>query len=427
MKKFLVLLASSAEWYEFTVYSFCAVYIGDAFFPELSSPFASFLAAFGAFAAGFLARPIGGLIFGYIGDKKSRTTALALAAFFMGVPTVGMALLPSYATIGIFAPLILVIFRISQGIAIGGQSSGSLVILVESESTMYGKSKAGVNFVTSAMGGVLLAIVSFQLIGYFIPEESMANGGWRILFAIAIILVIISFFIKHSKDEEEKPVASNIKLSSTILKNYKSIIFIFVLSFPGSVVAYFQITMLPNIVKQVLGKTNVNVSVLTTISIIVFLIACHISVRLTKYFSIKSVTTFGLILMLVLSLPIYQLYKMNNELLILFFVAMAIVFGVFYGNIMVIFAECLPKEIRYTAFALAYNVGYGVFGGLLPFVCFYLAGEISDYLAIAVIPVSALVGLYALHFLDPNKNNNNYTMKASESITLTPVTPHAHH
>ncbi|AXA32923.1 MFS transporter [Francisella adeliensis] len=404
MKKFLVLLASSAEWYEFTVYSFCAVYIGATFFPELSSPFASFLAAFGAFAAGFLARPIGGIIFGYIGDKKSRTTALALAAFFMGVPTVGMALLPSYATIGIFAPLILVAFRILQGIAIGGQYSGSVVILVEGENTIFGKARAGVSVVTSAFGGILLAIVSFQLIRYFIPDESMASGGWRILFAIAIILVILSFFIKHGKDEEEKPVTSDIKLRSMVLKNYKSIVYMLLLCFPGAVVAYFQITILPNIIKQVLGHTDVNVAILTTISIIVFIITCNLAARLTKYFSIKSITAFGLMLMLVLSLPMYQLYKMNSELLILFFIVMGAIFGIFYGNIMVLFTECLPKEIRYTAFALAYNIGFGIFGGLLPFVCFYLANEFSDYFAVGVISVSALVGLFALYFLDPQKN-----------------------
>lgn len=403
MKKFLVLLASSAEWYEFTVYSFCAVYIGAAFFPELSSPFASFLAAFGAFAAGFLARPIGGIIFGYIGDKKSRSMALALAAFFMGVPTVGMALLPSYETIGIFAPLILVAFRILQGIAIGGQYSGSVVILVEGEKTMYGKAKAGVNVVTSAFGGILLAIVSFQFIRYFIPEESMANGGWRILFAIAIILVILSFFIKHGKNEEEKPAASGVKLSSMVLKNYKSIVYMLLLCFPGAVVAYFQITILPNIIKQVLGHTDVNVAILTTISIIVFIITCNLAARLTKYFSIKSITAFGLVLMLVLSLPIYQLYKMNSELLILFFVVMGAIFGIFYGNIMVLFTECLPKEIRYTAFALAYNIGFGIFGGLLPFVCFYLANEFSDYYAVGMISVSAMVGLLTLYLLEPKK------------------------
>lgn len=120
----------------------------------------------------------------------------------MGVPTVGMALLPSYATIGILAPLLLVAFRILQGIAIGGQYSGSVVILVEAESSLYAKAKAGVNVITSAFGGILMAIITFQVTRYLIPDETMANGGWRILLGIAIILVVLSFFIKHSGEQK---------------------------------------------------------------------------------------------------------------------------------------------------------------------------------------------------------------------------------
>ena len=171
MKKLLILIASSAEWYEFVIYSFCAVYIGQTFFP-FETPFSNFLAAFGAFAAGFLARPFGGLIFGYIGDRKSRSTALGWAAFFMGVPTVGIALLPSYASIGILAPLLLVALRILQGIAIGGQYTGSAVILIEAETTVVGKAKASANVIASAYVGMLLAVISFQAIKYFIPSRA---------------------------------------------------------------------------------------------------------------------------------------------------------------------------------------------------------------------------------------------------------------
>ncbi|MED7787930.1 MFS transporter [Francisella sp. 19X1-34] len=403
MKKFLVLLASTAEWYEFTVYSFCAVYIGEAFFPNLATPFASFLAAFGAFAAGFLARPFGGIIFGYIGDKKSRTTALAWAAFFMGFPTVGIALLPSYATIGILAPVLLVLFRILQGIALGGQYSGSIVILVEEEDTILGKAKATANVIATAFGGMLFAIISFQIIRYFIPSELMSNGGWRILFAIAIILIVMSFFIKHTGDSKSEVSSSQqVKLWHLIVKYWKSIVFMMLLCFPGAVVAYFQITILPNIIKQILGHKDVNVAILTTISLIVFIGSCALAARLTKFFNIKSITATGLVLMLLLPLPMYALYKYDNSLLILFFVIISAIFGLFYGNIMVIFTESFPKQIRYTGFALAYNIGFGIYGGLLPFVCFYLADHVSDYMAVGMICISAIVGLVTLYKLEPD-------------------------
>lgn len=401
MKKILVLIASSAEWYEFTVYSFCAVYIGNAFFPQLGSPFANFLAAFGAFAAGFLARPLGGLIFGYIGDKKSRSGALAWAAFFMGVPTVGIAILPTYSSIGIIAPILLVIFRILQGIAIGGQYSGSVVILVEAENTISAKAKAGASVITSAFGGMLLAILSFQIIKSFIPDDIMIAGGWRILFAIAIILVILAYFIKHSDHENKQSSNQNIKFAKLIIENYKSILFMFLLCFPGAVVAYFQITILPNIITQILKHKDVDIIILTAISIVVFILSCNLAASLIKYFNLKKIIATGLILIIILPLPMYALYKANSELLIVFFIAMGIIFGIFYGNIMVLFTECFPKSIRYTSFALAYNMGFGAFGGLLPFICFYLANEVSDFMAVSVISISAITGLLALKYLDP--------------------------
>lgn len=179
------------------------------------------------------------------------------------------------------------------------------------------------------------------------------------LFGIAIILVVLSFFIKHSGDEK-KTKKSDISLTKII----KALVYMILLCFSGAVVAYFQITILPNIIKQTLKQLDVNVAIFTTISIIMFIITCSIAARLTKYFKIKTITAFGLVLMVVLSLAMYALYKANNDLLIVFFVVMGR-YLVYFGNIMVLFTECLPKEIRYTGFALAYNIDFGVFGGLI--------------------------------------------------------------
>ncbi|MFT4694559.1 MAG: MHS family proline/betaine transporter-like MFS transporter [Francisella sp.] len=405
MKKLLILIASSAEWYEFVIYSFCAVYIGQTFFP-FETPFSNFLAAFGAFAAGFLARPFGGIIFGYIGDRKSRSTALGWAAFFMGIPTVGIALLPSYASIGILAPLMLVALRILQGIAIGGQYTGSAVILIEAETTVAGKAKASANVIASAYVGMLLAVVSFQAINYFIPEEFMAAGGWRILFGVAIVLVIMSFFIKKmNKDDDKKPqqAQNNISLRSLVIENKSAMFYMLLLCFPGAIVAYFLVTILPNILSEVLHDNTQNIPMMIIVGLLIFIAMFYVSAKLTKYFNIKTVMASGLVLMVILPLPMYHLYKLNTELLIVFFVTMSAIFGLFYGTILAIFAESFPKEIRYTGFALTYNIGFGIYGGLLPFVCFYLAKNISDYTAVSIICISAIVGLVALYMFEPVK------------------------
>ena len=324
----------------------------------------------------------------------------------MGVPTVGVALLPSYASIGILAPLMLVALRVIQGIAIGGQYTGSAVILIEAETTVAGKAKASASVIASAYVGMLLAVVSFQVIKYFIPEEFMAAGGWRILFGIAIILVVMSFFIKKmNKNEDKKPqqLQVNVSLKRLVIENRAAMLYMLLLCFPGAIVAYFLVTILPNILSEVLHDNTQNIPMMIIVGLPIFIAMFFVSARLTKYFNIKTVVASGSVLMVILPLPIYHLYNVNTELLILFFVLMSAVFSLFYGTILAIFAESFPKEIRYTGFALTYNIVFGIYGGLLPFVCFYLAKNISDYTAISIICLSAIVGLIALYMLEPAK------------------------
>ncbi len=208
----------------------------------------------------------------------------------MGVPTVGIALLPSYASIGILAPLMLVALRILQGIAIGGQYTGSAVILIEAETTVAGKATASANVIASAYVGMLLAVISFQAIKYFIPEEFMASGGWRILFAIAIVLVIMSFFIKRmNKDDDKKPKQSknNISLKRLVIENRAAMFYMLLLCFPGAIVAYFLVTILPNILSEVLHDNSQNIPLMIIVGLPIFIAMFFVSAKLTKYFNIK--------------------------------------------------------------------------------------------------------------------------------------------
>ena len=179
--------------------------------------------------------------------------------------------------------------------------------------------------------------------------------------------------------------------------------YILLLCFPGAIVAYFLVTILPNILSEVLHDNTQNIPMMIIVGLLIFIAMFYVSAKLTKYFNIKTVMASGLVLMVILPLPMYHLYKLNAELLIVFFVTMSAIFGLFYGTILAIFAESFPKEIRYTGFALTYNIGFGIYGWLLPFVCFYLAKNISDYTAVSIICISAIVGLVALYMFEPIK------------------------
>lgn len=208
-----------------------------------------------------------------------------------------------------------------------------------------------------------------------------------------------------NKNEDKKPqqLQVNVSLKRLVIENRAAMLYMLLLCFSGAIVAYFLVTILPNILSEVLHDNTQNIPMMLIVGLPIFIAMFFVSARLTKYFNIKTVVTSGLVLMVILPLPIYHLYNVNTELLILFFVLMSAVFSLFYGTILAIFAESFPKEIRYTGFALTYNIVFGIYGGLLPFVCFYLAKNISDYTAISIICLSAIVGLIALYMLEPAK------------------------
>lgn len=199
-----------------------------------------------------------------------------------------------------------------------------------------------------------------------------------------------------------KPQQKN-GLKTIIVENKASMLYMFLLCFPGAIVDYFLVTILPNILTQVLNDYSHHVPIVVMLGLPVFIGMFFVSAKLTKYFNIKTVVASGIVLMVILPLPMYYLYKLNTELLILFFVVMSTIFGLFYGTLLALFSESFPKEIRYTAFALTYNIGFGIYGALLPFVCFYLAKNISDYVAVTMICLSAVVGLFTLYTLEPAK------------------------
>ena len=227
------------------------------------------------------------------------------------------------------------------------------------------------------------------------------------MWSIACLMCLMSLMIKNFNKGEEPPKVplenANSGLKILLSQHKSSMAYMLMLCFPGAIVAYFLITILPNILTEVLHDGSQNIPAITVVGILVFVSMFYVSAHLTKYINIKKVIASGMILMVLTPLPLYYLYKIDSDYLIVFFVGMSAVFGLAYGIILSLFAESFPKEIRYTGFALTYNIGFGIYGGLLPFVCFYLAKNISDYAAVSMICISAIVGLIALYKFEPAK------------------------
>ena len=193
---------TSVEWYDFFLYATAAALVFPvAFFPE-STPTMGLILSFGTFAFGFIARPLGGIIFGHWGDKVGRKRTLVIALVLMGTASTLIGLLPTYAMIGITAPILLSILRFAQGLAIGGQWGGAMLLVTESAPDNQ-RGHYGAYAQAGAPVGVILANLAFILISSTVSEEFFMTWGWRIPFLASVVLIAISMYVQLNMEDTE--------------------------------------------------------------------------------------------------------------------------------------------------------------------------------------------------------------------------------
>lgn len=187
------------EWYDFYIYAFAAAIIFNKLFFQTSSPFISTMASFATFAIGLLVRPIGAIYFGNLGDKIGRKKSLVITLFLMGFAAIGIGLLPTYETAGILAPILLIMLRICQGLAVGGEWGGAVLIAAEHAPT--GRKTFFASFAQlGSPAGLILATLVFRLISN-LDDAELYSYGWRIPFLISIGLLIVGYIIRRSVNE----------------------------------------------------------------------------------------------------------------------------------------------------------------------------------------------------------------------------------
>ena len=192
-------IGTTIEWYDFYIYATAAALVfGKVFFPT-ADPFVSTMASFGTFAAGFLARPLGGVVFGHLGDRVGRKKALMATLVIMGVATVGIGLLPSYAMAGFWAPALLLLLRLAQGLAVGGEWGGA--VLMAGEHASQGRRTFAASFAQlGSPAGLILSLLAFRLLTG-LDETAFAGWGWRIPFLVSAVLLVVGYFIRVGVNE----------------------------------------------------------------------------------------------------------------------------------------------------------------------------------------------------------------------------------
>ncbi|MEU2184486.1 MFS transporter [Streptomyces thermolilacinus] len=405
-------LASAVEWYDYFVFGIAAALVlGDLYFPA-DNPSAGVLAAFATFAVGFLARPVGGVIAGHLGDKRGRKPMLVLALVLMGLATVGIGLLPTYETIGIAAPVLLVLLRVLQGVAVGAQWGGAMLMATE----YAPEGKRGLYGSLVQLGvpiGVVTANSVFLVAGSLTSDAEFASWGWRVPFVVGFLVLGLAWYI-HTRVEEtpdfkaaERALAEQEKGRprsplGTILRHHLGTVLLAGGSFAvNTATFYIVITGVLDYATRELGMERgavlmVSLCVsLTQLGLIPW--AASLSDRVGRL----RVYAFGAVGLLVWAVPMFLLIDTASLLWLAVGTFVASCFlSVMYGPQAALFAELFTAEMRYTGASLGYQISAVLGGGLAPFVMVLLLEATGTSMSVAAyIMVLAVVALASIGVL----------------------------
>ena len=412
------LAGTSIEWYDFFLYGAAAALIfPKAFFPE-ATPAMALILSFGTFAAGFIARPVGGIIFGHFGDRIGRKKTLIIALLLMGISSTLIGLLPTYAMIGIAAPVLLTLLRFAQGIAIGGQWGGAMLLVTESapadQRGYYGAfAQAG------APVGVILANLALIITSSLVSEEFFLTWGWRIPFIASVILIGISMYIQLNledtqsfkelqalKDEqlkEDKSAPKLIKVSPVLeaIRKYPKRIILAAGAFLSVQVTYYILIAF----LLTYGVTSANMS--RDDMLLAVLIASALQVPTQFIFASYSdrhgrrgIFMLGAILTGLWAFALFPLVDTGNFWLILMAMTIGFIFlGMMYGPQAAFFTELFSTEVRYSGASLGYQLGAIVGGAFAPVIAVTLWTEYSIFWVSVYIAFASLLALLSVLML----------------------------
>lgn len=373
-------IGTTIEFYDFYIYAFAAALVlGQLFFPS-ENPMLSTMAAFGSFAVGFIARPFAGMVFGHLGDRIGRKKMLLVTIVLMGVATTCIGLLPTYAQAGIWAPIGLVVLRLLQGISVGGEWGGA--VLMASEHAPKGRKVFFASFAQwGSPAGLLLALIAFRCISEM-EQDALMSWGWRIPFLMSGLLMIVGLAIRFgvpespefAKVKENDQTLANPVLE-VITKSWKTIIFAALAVTIGSGGFFFTNTFMITYVTQYQGiaKTTI-LNCLFLVTILQFLsqpCSALLAERLGEGRFLKWVAA----LCIVVPYPMFLLVQTGNLFYMTAGITLAVVLlAALYAVIAGYMAEAFEARVRYSGISIAYQLGSGLTGGLTPMVGTFLAG-----------------------------------------------------
>ena len=360
------------EWFDFGIYGYFAAIIGRQFFTA-ENPAVSLLASFGVFAVGFLGRPLGGVVFGHIGDRMGRRTAVISSVMMMILPTLLMSILPTYAQIGLLAPVGLILLRLLQGLAVGGEYTTSMVLLVESAQPSR-RGLLGSYTPLGSVGGMLLgSLVGAGLLACISPEQA-ESWGWRIPFVIGVLIGGIVLLIRRKLPADDHIVAQEQARESPLLEAFRTqwttIAKVGGLSMANGIGFYLVFVFMPGWLEREAHMASSATLALNSIALLILILALPVAGILSDRVGRQPLVIGGCILLALVAWPLIHLMSRGEPLPVLAGQGLlALVFALLCGSIPAYMVEAFPKHVRCSGLSVGYNVAVSIFGGTVPLVC----------------------------------------------------------
>ncbi|EHR51051.1 sugar phosphate permease [Saccharomonospora marina XMU15] len=424
-------IGTSIEWYDYYIFGTAAALVfGSLFFPEFSAT-AGTLAAFSAFAVGFIARPLGAAVIGHFGDRIGRKSMLVLTLLLTGGTTFLIGVLPTYAAIGLAAPVLLTLLRVLQGFGVGGEWGGAVLIATEHASprrrAVYGSfAQFGVPV------GVLTSNLAFLSVSGM-SDEAFLDYGWRIPFLFSIVLVVVGILVRSrlrdapefEKAKQHKDLAK-VPIAELFRQQPRNLVLASLASIAPPAVGYTVIVYMLTYGTTVAGFDRTTLLTLILTSTALWIATIVVSAILSDRFGAKRVFTIGALTAVLWPLPLFALVNTGETMpALLAFVVAAIVQGIMAGAQGGLFSEIFPMRVRYSGISIGYQMGGMLGGALTPIVATALYGAYNSSTPIALyvagmslLSFLAVLGLRTGHDNDTGESSRPATAEAGRRAEL---------
>jgi MHS family proline/betaine transporter-like MFS transporter len=403
-------IGNATEWYDYGVYAYVAVEIGNNFFPGEYSTLGALL----VFAVSFILRPLGGLIWGPLGDRLGRTKVLAATILLMSGATFLVGTLPNFESIGIWAPILLIVLRVVQGFSTGGEYGGAATFMAE-----YAPDKRrgfwGSFLEFGTLAGFTLAVVVVYSTETVVGPEAMADWGWRVPFMLALPLGLIGLYLRTRVDETpcfkdlDDPEESGgaIALKDLFTQYRNPVLQLFGLVIALNVINYTLLAYMPTYLQNTIGMTSADADRLVIVGQVAMMVVIPFAGALSDRIGRKPCWWISLVGIFVLAIPMFMLMKQGLAWAIVGFTVLGLIYLLQLGTISATFPAMFPTHVRYTGMAASYNIATAVFGGTAaPANEALIKATGSNLIPAYYMMVACVIGMIALYFVIETKGTS---------------------